>query len=181
MLGIILAADGRELGRAKRQTSFLLPTDTEKFLSRPIKPQFRCLKTGYYADIDNNCQMYHVCVVQTKATGHKVTRQFSFVCGNNTIFNQLTQTCDNPEESLPCIDAPKFYGLNTRIGQTDAVMHTGNDYKENIEREEAPEDEYFSREDPLEPAADTIHLSAEKPGLYFYERQKKAKSIIFRG
>jgi len=96
--GLLLLA----LSYACAQSRFLLPTDAETFLKEPIKTQFRCARTGYFADIDNNCQMYHVCVVQKKATGHETIRQYSFVCGNGTIFNQLTMNCDDPDESLPC-------------------------------------------------------------------------------
>ena len=74
--------------------------------------------------------MYHVCVKQRKATGHEVVRQFSFVCGNGTIFNQLTMICDAPDESIPCEDAPKFYRLNSKFGHPDVPLHHGNDWEE---------------------------------------------------
>ena len=119
----------------KAYCDYLLPTDAVNFLDSPLKTQFRCVKTGYFADIDNNCQMYHVCVVQRKPTGHQVIRQYSFVCGNNTLFNQLTMTCDDPQESLPCEDAPRYYNMNRKVGEPNTLFHTGNDY---IEEDEDP-------------------------------------------
>ena len=121
------------LSRVKRQSNFLLPTDANTFLKAPMKTTFRCVRTGYFADIDNNCQMYHVCVVQEKATGHKVIRQYSFVCGNGTMFNQLTMNCDDPNESLPCEDAPRFYRLNDKIGNKEEPLHNGDDWESDAE------------------------------------------------
>ena len=37
------------------------------------------------------------------------TAQFSFVCGNLTIFSQETLTCTLAEDALPCSEAPSLY------------------------------------------------------------------------
>ena len=125
--------------RNKRQ-AFLLANGADTFLKTPLSTQFRCVKTGYFADIDNNCQMYHVCVVQPESNGKSIIRQYSFVCGNGTIFNQLTLTCGDPEESLPCEDAPKYYKLNNKIGERNTWIHNGNDWEEGFESEDATSD-----------------------------------------
>ena len=49
--------------------------------------------------------------------------QFSFVCGNQTIFNQESLTCAFPEDSLACADAASLYDLsNANFG----VIPTAN-------------------------------------------------------
>lgn len=46
-------------------------------------------------------------------------RQWSFACGNQTVFNQLTFTCSFPEEAIPCDKAPDFFYLNSNVLQGD--------------------------------------------------------------
>lgn len=46
-------------------------------------------------------------------------QRFSFLCGNMTMFNQLTLTCSRPEDSVPCRNAPVFYYVNDNIGYQD--------------------------------------------------------------
>ncbi len=55
--------------------------------------------------------------------------QYSFICGNNTIFDQLSLTCNHVEDSIPCESSPDFYYLNNRIGDPEANIH----YDEDIE------------------------------------------------
>jgi hypothetical protein len=52
---------------------------------------------------------------------------WSFLCGNQTVFNQLTLTCAWEEEAIPCQSAPQFFGLNTRIGQPNVLFLEDND------------------------------------------------------
>lgn len=56
-------------------------------------------------------------------------RQYSFMCGNQTIFNQFSMTCATREESLPCEYAPEFFELNKRVqeGRPDVLLHTEDD------------------------------------------------------
>ncbi|XP_044729864.1 dual specificity protein kinase splB isoform X2 [Chrysoperla carnea] len=51
------------------------------------KTKFSCrrLKSGYYADLDTDCQVFHIC-----DNGRKI----SFLCPNGTIFRQNDQICD---------------------------------------------------------------------------------------
>ncbi|KAL1429618.1 hypothetical protein MTO96_015997 [Rhipicephalus appendiculatus] len=46
-------------------------------------------------------------------------QRYSFLCGNLTMFNQLTLTCSRPEDSVPCRNAPVFYYVNDNIGYQD--------------------------------------------------------------
>ncbi|UYV73659.1 hypothetical protein LAZ67_11000250 [Cordylochernes scorpioides] len=106
------------LPRVRRQTAYVLPDGAELVVGS-IKTSFSCqgLRYGYYADVDNNCQIFHVC---SETHGAAEVRQWSFFCGNLTIFNQLTLTCTYPEDAVPCSSAPEFYSLNDNIGVEDS-------------------------------------------------------------
>ena len=38
------------------------------------------------------------------------TNQWSFICGNQTVFDQATLTCNHISEALPCDESLNFYG-----------------------------------------------------------------------
>lgn len=122
----MLAVANAQTDRTKRQSGgeLLLPDGVEFLLAAPLQSTFRCEGAGYYADIDNNCQIFHICDVQVNQEGLAEVRQYSFACGNQTIFNQLTLTCALPDDSIPCNLAPQFYPINQRIGQPNVLLHT---------------------------------------------------------
>ncbi|KFM67657.1 hypothetical protein X975_15305, partial [Stegodyphus mimosarum] len=71
---------------------------------------FRCedqiYEGGLYADVEAQCQVYHVC--------HD-GRKDSFLCGKGTIFNQQILACDY-WYSTDCESAPNYYYMNLEIG-----------------------------------------------------------------
>ncbi|XP_037081337.1 U-scoloptoxin(01)-Er1a-like [Pollicipes pollicipes] len=67
---------------------------------------------GYYADVANDCRLFHVCVPVVDDVGETLqTDQYSFLCGNETIFDQFTLTCNYPVDAVPCEDAESMYSL----------------------------------------------------------------------
>ena len=65
---------------------------------------------GYYADAANGCQIFHVCEPVVDETGATVSMaQYSFICGNQTVFGQDTLTCAHAEEAFPCSEAESLY------------------------------------------------------------------------
>ncbi|XP_076315570.1 uncharacterized protein LOC143228138 [Tachypleus tridentatus] len=115
------------LPRAKR-AAFELP-DGAQLIVDSINTGFSCdgLGHGYYADVTNNCQIFHVCVPSVLDNGDQTIYQYSFFCGNQTVFNQLTLTCAFQEEAIPCANAPDFYFVNDNIGIEDALFLTDDD------------------------------------------------------
>lgn len=109
------------LQRAKR-AAYDLP-DGSDLLIGPVKTSFNCFNNGYYADVDNNCQIFHVCHSVEKEDGSQESQQWSFMCGNQTLFNQLTLTCAMPEDAIPCSDAPSFYNINDRVNAGDPNLY----------------------------------------------------------
>jgi len=88
-------------------------------LIRPyIDDSFDCQgrKYGYYADVANECQVFHVCVPLKEihaadaavARVPDVTYHFSFICNKYTIFSQDSLTCAWTKEALPCSEAESF-------------------------------------------------------------------------
>ncbi|XP_071552698.1 U-scoloptoxin(01)-Cw1a-like [Panulirus ornatus] len=78
-------------------------------------PNFDCggRAYGYYADVPTNCQVFHVCLPIADDLGEIIeTAQFSFVCGNQTVFSQESLSCAHPEESFPCDQAETLYDIS---------------------------------------------------------------------
>lgn len=115
--------------RQKRQV-FLLPDNVDLVLNAPLVSTFRCDTPGYFADIENNCQLFHICDVQVGPNNVEEVRQYSFACGNLTVFNQFTMTCTVPDEAVPCGVAPQFYRYNEKIGQPETPIHSEADIAE---------------------------------------------------
>lgn len=88
--------------QAKR-SPYELVMDAE-LVTGPYRTTFSCegLKYGYYADVDNDCKIFHICYPRTYPDGSDVVEHWSFICGNQTIFNQYSQTCSHYDESIPC-------------------------------------------------------------------------------
>ncbi|XP_013793659.1 uncharacterized protein LOC106477663 [Limulus polyphemus] len=110
------------------RTTFELP-EQAKIIVGSINTDFSCdgRHSGYYADTDNNCQVFHICYSRTLADGTQLAERQSFVCGNQTIFNQLSLTCAFPADAVPCTDASDFYYINENIGVKDAPFSTDDD------------------------------------------------------
>ena len=45
---------------------------------------------GYYADVANECQLFHVCYPVLYPDGQQEMIKWSFICPNQTIFDQVT-------------------------------------------------------------------------------------------
>ncbi|XP_013784478.1 serine/threonine-protein phosphatase 1 regulatory subunit 10-like [Limulus polyphemus] len=78
--------------------------------SKPIpKTNFKCSDQsyipGYYADVETNCQVYHVC--------HQGRMESQF-CPPGTVFNQEILACDF-ENSVECFKSPNFYFKNQEL------------------------------------------------------------------
>ncbi|XP_069156370.1 uncharacterized protein [Procambarus clarkii] len=71
---------------------------------------------GYYADQDNDCQIFHVCLPLQQLYPANFTKEttfiFSFICPQYTIFSQDSLTCAWESEALPCEAAATLYGIN---------------------------------------------------------------------
>lgn len=85
-----------------------------------ISDSFSCdgREYGYYADVENDCQLFHVCLPVTYSNGRQQTFRWSFICPDDTVFNQEIFTCTRSDEAINCADSPRFYSLNRSFGDT---------------------------------------------------------------
>ena len=81
---------------------------------------------GYYADVANHCQVFHICLpIENDAGEITQTNQYSFFCGNQTVFSQDSLTCAHPEDAYPCDQAEGYYDIvNAEFGK----IPEDNDY-----------------------------------------------------
>lgn len=94
---------------------FYIPEGVTSLHISAITSEFMCTKVGYFADVDNNCEIFHICQSFVDDNGLDVFNQYSFACNNGTVFDQLSLTCILKDQAIPCIYASLFYKDNFRL------------------------------------------------------------------
>eukprot|EP00091_Calanus_sinicus_P002167 TRINITY_DN1220_c0_g2_i2.p1 TRINITY_DN1220_c0_g2~~TRINITY_DN1220_c0_g2_i2.p1 ORF type:complete len:153 (+),score=20.28 TRINITY_DN1220_c0_g2_i2:106-564(+) len=103
VMGLVLSQEG----------SGSLPAGHEEILAYPYADSFSCegQAYGYYADVDSGCQVFHICLPIEDNEGQVIeTAKWSFFCGNATVFDQQTLTCNFPEDAFPVKSHPACTG-----------------------------------------------------------------------
>lgn len=97
---------GRPCIQVKRAL-YELPDGAELIVGANMRTNFNCdgLGYGYYADQENDCKIFHVCQSFKMSDGSIYNNHWSFMCGNQTVFNQVSLSCSHPEDSIPCESA----------------------------------------------------------------------------
>lgn len=101
-------------------SSLGLPSNSTH-IRQNIRDTFSCngLSYGYYADVDNDCQIFHICYPYPQLDGSTLMYKWSFICPEQTIFNQETLTCTRPEDAVPCEEVATYYFVNDSFGKVD--------------------------------------------------------------
>jgi len=107
-----------------------------------IKDTFSCegREYGYYADVDNECQIFHVCLPidrlpypplkENEAAPPSVTYTFSFICPFYTIFSQDVLVCAWEREAIPCSSSAQLYShVNGRFFEAQKTSDYGERYQ----------------------------------------------------
>ncbi|XP_064119203.1 U-scoloptoxin(01)-Er1a-like [Macrobrachium nipponense] len=117
LMGVAVGVPGPRQRRDSSPQFFELPSDAELILG-PVKTGFACadLPYGYYADEDNRCAVFHICLPYID-NGEIITRQFSFLCGEGTVFDQERLICDVPESSVACSESRNYRRANEYFGR----------------------------------------------------------------
>ncbi|XP_076035023.1 U-scoloptoxin(01)-Er1a-like [Oratosquilla oratoria] len=86
-----------------------------------IDTSFQCADRpyGYYADQGNDCRVFHVCNPYLFDDGRVETHQYSFMCGEDRIFDQQKLTCVEAHSALSCQEASNFYFKNEDFGRPE--------------------------------------------------------------
>merc|ERR1711872_543191 len=94
-----------------------LPSGASAILGN-IDTSFSCYEMpyGYYADRDNNCNLFHVCNPTLFSDGSIETYQYSFMCGEGTVFDQKELTCKVPVDAISCQESPSYFYVNEYFG-----------------------------------------------------------------
>ncbi|EFN72764.1 hypothetical protein EAG_06124 [Camponotus floridanus] len=129
----------------------LLLPDNATLIRENIVDTFSCQNRiyGYYADMENECQVFHVCLPQTRGS-----IRWSFICPAETVFNQATFVCTQTESSIPCEDSEKYYVLNEEIGkeieeEEEADQELGKENTTKISELETVSKKSFSKNSKL--------------------------------
>lgn len=105
-----------------------------------LKRTFKCEAEGYFADVDNECKIYHQCNSFNSKKGSPNIKyaQTTMACGENQIFDQSKFACKDESDAIPCEASSDFFYLNERIGDETADFLTDAD----IEKAQAARPEY---------------------------------------
>ncbi|XP_066986884.1 probable serine/threonine-protein kinase clkA [Macrobrachium rosenbergii] len=97
-----------------------LPSGATLLLGR-ISSSFSCADKpyGYYADQENSCRVFHICNPALFSDGKIETYQYSFMCGEGTVFDQDVLTCKAEYDATPCQEAANFYFRNEQFGRLE--------------------------------------------------------------
>ena len=101
-----------ELLPGEALTGFEFSSGTLDLLSIPLDLSFTCGdKYGYYADMNNNCQVFHICLPRLAEDEVTVIQvdQWSFICGNGTVFDQSILACNHVDDAIPCESSASFF------------------------------------------------------------------------
>ncbi|CAG4964090.1 unnamed protein product [Colias eurytheme] len=152
----------REMVNETKADSLNLPANATS-IRENITDTFSCENRvyGYYADVDNDCQIFHVCLPSQTQTGRNVTYRWSFICPSETVFNQTATgrnvtyrwsfispsetvfnqevlVCTRSRDSIPCEDSPSYYDLNMEIGKVPEDKKEQPDNKIENEQTDKP-------------------------------------------
>ncbi|KAK8742971.1 hypothetical protein OTU49_001458 [Cherax quadricarinatus] len=95
---------------------------------------------GYYADPEAQCQVWHWCVPGG--------RRYSFLCPNQTLFNQLYRVCDW-WFNVDCSGSPDNYNINEdlyKIPEDIGTRVSRSDNPDPLEEEQEEKEEESSGE-----------------------------------
>jgi len=92
-----------------------------------IKTSFSCVgkRYGYFADVDNNCQIFHTCEPTVNAKGEPVIYHFTKFCPNQTRFDQKQLACVQltAPNLLACSQSMQYYpATEARFAEAPAVQ-----------------------------------------------------------
>ncbi|KAH8301166.1 hypothetical protein KR018_004672 [Drosophila ironensis] len=153
-----------------------------------ITDNFSCAnKTyGYYADVENDCQIFHVCLPVTYADGRENTFRWSFICPEDTIFSQESFTCMRREDmTIECADSSRYYELNGNFGGSieeenkPASVESEQPDKEESDAKPGPgADREMPEPAPVEPVKPAKPVKVQKPNPIRRKPQPQRKAPV---
>ena len=94
---------------------YIMKNDNHLQSNQIVEPDI--LSSGYYADPEAECQVFHICT----ADGFGGLSKYSFLCPNGTVFNQNYFICDW-WFNFDCAEAENLYSINDDIAAERAEL-----------------------------------------------------------
>lgn len=105
------------------------PTDLPD-ISAYTNTSFTCYgrSLGYYADVVQNCKVYHFCLLG-EYNGEPIYQRVSYLCMNEKVFDQQALDCVKESElKAPCKDSAQHYDIsNKALRQAVLGSHASNE------------------------------------------------------
>ncbi|XP_045508315.1 uncharacterized protein LOC123704092 [Colias croceus] len=163
----------REMVNETKADSLNLPANATS-IRENITDTFSCENRvyGYYADVDNDCQIFHVCLPSQTPTGRNVTYRWSFICPSETVFNQEVLVCTRSRDSIPCEDSPSYYDLNMEIGKIS------EDKKEQPETDNKIENEQTDKPKQPEAQKETETVTVKNQKRFPSRKQNMVEKLV---
>ncbi|TGZ48012.1 Uncharacterized protein DBV15_05720, partial [Temnothorax longispinosus] len=89
--------------------------DIDVFANLTFRFTCKDMPSGFYADMDYNCRIFHVC--ENSGDG------FPVICANDTVFDQKQRICTD-DENIDCQHAHEWYYLNELSYSADIESRT---------------------------------------------------------
>ncbi|XP_005176583.2 fibrous sheath CABYR-binding protein [Musca domestica] len=173
----VMAAEAESPADMSLLSTLTLPSNATS-IRADITDNFSCENKpyGYYADVENDCQIFHVCLPVTYADGKENTFRWSFICPEETVFSQDSFTCMRPEDmAISCEESLNYYELNRNFGMVQPEAEKENN--EVAEAETQPEiavQPVVIMPEPVQAVEQPIKTNRRKPGLSFAAQKKPA-------
>ena len=107
-----LTASMLSLATSQDFQGYNFAADAESLLDAPLVKEFSCegRDYGYFADVANNCQVFHICWPKMNELEEIIgMNQWSFICGNQTVFDQSSLTCNHVTDAFPCEESESLF------------------------------------------------------------------------
>jgi len=142
-------------------------TDAFNFASTAATSTFSCdkRKFGYYADVGRNCTIYHLCNPVTLANNPDLVYQrISFLCLQNSTFDQLTLSCTKHPQ-ISCDISPSYYDSSNLAIRRSASDFNQNKIDDDDDESDDDEDEASTDSDEDGDDNDESATPTSRPGL----------------
>lgn len=103
-----------------------LAASADETIGQPkIDTKFSCANRqfGYYADIGNDCKIYHICNPSIVNETEHVVIQYSFFCPVNQVFDQQAHACALTS-TTPCHLSEQYYNIRIFTGSAHIPLNT---------------------------------------------------------
>jgi len=135
-------------------------TDPFNFASTAPTSTFNCenRKFGYYADVGRNCTIYHLCnPVTLPNSPDLVYQRISFLCVQNSTFDQMTLSCTR-QPQIACSISPDYYessNLSIRRSASEFNQHHDSNQVDDDDSDDSDDDDDEDQDDETD--ATTSH------------------------